>query len=94
MMDSEQKKRVLDRLKRIEGQVSGLQRMVEEDRYCVDVLTQIASVVSALYGVEDRVMTQHLETCVADAMRSGDQREQQKKIEEVRMIISKFRRHG
>ena len=68
--------------------------MVEEDRYCVDILTQTASVIAALRGVEDLVMEQHLLTCVADAMRSDDETGKQEKIAEVMDVISRFRKHG
>ena len=64
---------VLKRLKRIEGQVRGLQRMVEDDRYCGDILNQIASVQRALRSAGKVVTRNHLETCVTDALRSGDQ---------------------
>jgi len=94
MMSPEEKKQAVTRLKRIEGQIRGLQKMVTEDRYCIDILTQTASVVSALKGVEDLVMEQHLETCVADAMRSDDERNKQQKIDEVMTVLSKFRKHG
>jgi CsoR family transcriptional regulator, copper-sensing transcriptional repressor len=60
------------RLKRIEGQVRGLQRMVEEGRYCPDILTQMASVHAALRGVGKLLMRNHLQHCVTDALRSGD----------------------
>ena len=94
MMNQEEKKQAVTRLKRIEGQVRGLQKMVEEDRYCIDILTQTASVVSALRGVEDLVMNQHLNTCVADAMKSEDPEAKQQKIDEVMTVLSKFRKHG
>jgi DNA-binding FrmR family transcriptional regulator len=66
------KARNLTRLRRIEGQVRGLQRMVEEDRYCADVLTQIASVHEALRGVGRELMRNHLKHCAATAIRAGD----------------------
>lgn len=94
MMNPEQKKQAVTRLKRIEGQIRGLQKMVDEDRYCIDILTQTASVVSALKGVEDLVMEQHLQTCVADAMTSDDELGKQQKIDEVMTVLSKFRKHG
>ncbi len=94
MMSETVKKKVSDRLRRIEGQISGIRRMIEEDRYCVDVLTQTTAVVSALRGVEDLVMQNHLNTCVVDAIRSEDQGQQQEKIDEVMAVIGKFRRHG
>ncbi|MFW6138489.1 MAG: metal-sensitive transcriptional regulator [Spirochaetota bacterium] len=94
MMNDEQKNQVLSRLKRIEGQVRGLQKMVEEDRYCIDIITQTASVVAALHGVEDFVMEQHLQTCVTEAIRRGDMDQKQQKIDEIMNVLSRFRRTG
>ncbi len=65
---------VAGRLKRIAGQVSGLQRMVDEDRYCVDILTQIAAVRSALDAVGVRLLTGHLQHCVAERLGSGSRK--------------------
>ena len=70
------------------------QRMVEQDRYCMDILTQTTAVVAALRTVEDIVMQNHLNTCVADAMRSNNTIEQQEKIEEVMEVIGKLRKRG
>ncbi|MFP4206858.1 MAG: metal-sensitive transcriptional regulator [Spirochaetaceae bacterium] len=94
MMDEKQKQKVSSRLRRIEGQIAGIRKMVEEDRYCVDILTQTSAVVSALRGVEDLVMQNHLNTCVVDAIRSDDDSEKQQKLDEVMDVIGKFRRHG
>jgi DNA-binding FrmR family transcriptional regulator len=94
MMHVEQKSRAEARLSRIEGQVRGIRKMVQEDRYCIDILAQTAAVVSALRGVEDLIMSQHLKTCVVDAMRSNDGQDKELKIEEVLSVISKFRKHG
>jgi len=94
MMNSEEKARVVSRLKRIEGQIRGIQKMVEEDRYCIDILSQTASIVSALRGVEDQIMQQHLNTCVSDAMKSDDTNLKNEKINEVMSVLSKFRKHG
>ena len=66
------KQRNLQRLRRIEGQVRGLQRMVEEDRYCADILTQIGSVHEALRAVGRELMRNHLRHCATDAIRSSD----------------------
>ncbi len=66
------KRRNLTRLRRLEGQVRGLQRMVEEDRYCADILTQISSVQEALRAVSRELMRDHLKHCAAQAIRSGD----------------------
>ncbi|MGH7457668.1 MAG: metal-sensitive transcriptional regulator [Longimicrobiaceae bacterium] len=71
-VDAEIKDRNLKRLRRIEGQVRGLQRMVEEDRYCADILTQISSVHEALRGVGRELTRNHLKHCATDAIRKGD----------------------
>ncbi len=71
-VDPERKDRNLKRLRRIEGQVRGLQRMIEEDRYCADVLTQISSVHEALRAVGRELMRNHLKHCATTAIRSGD----------------------
>ena len=72
-VDPEIKERNLKRLRRIEGQVRGLQKMVEEDRYCADILTQISSVHEALRGVGRELMRNHLKHCATGAIRSGGQ---------------------
>jgi DNA-binding FrmR family transcriptional regulator len=69
---SKDKEAVQARLRRIEGQVRGLQRMVEEDRYCIDVLTQVSAVKSALESVALLLLNDHVDHCVADAIRAGD----------------------
>ena len=71
-MNDETRTRTLKRLARIEGQVRGLQRMVAEDRYCADVMTQIASVHEALRAVGRELMRHHLEHCATEAIRSDD----------------------
>src|SRR5438128_11839951 len=73
-VDPEVKSRNLTRLRRIEGQVRGLQKMVEEDRYCADVMTQISSVHEALRAVSRELMRNHLKHCATDAIRAGDER--------------------
>jgi DNA-binding FrmR family transcriptional regulator len=70
-VDPEAKTRNLHRLRRIEGQVRGLQKMIEEDRYCADVLTQISSVHEALRGVGRELMRNHLRHCATGAIRAG-----------------------
>ncbi len=86
-MTEEMQKAVLQRLGRIEGQIRGLQRMVEEDRYCGDILTQIASAQQALRSVGKVVTRNHLETCVTDALRSGDQAAAQRTYEEIMDLL-------
>jgi len=70
-VDPEVKSRNIKRLRRIEGQVRGLQKMVDEDRYCADILTQISSVQEALRGVGKELMRNHLKHCATGAIRSG-----------------------
>jgi CsoR family transcriptional regulator, copper-sensing transcriptional repressor len=71
-VDPEVKRSVLTRLRRIEGQIRGLQKMVEEERYCADVLTQVSSVQEALRGVGRAMLHNHLRHCASEAIRSGD----------------------
>lgn len=82
---------IVKRLNRIAGQVSGVARMLEEDRYCIDVLTQIRAVKAALARVEDAVLEDHAATCVAEAMKSGSAAEKQKKFEELVRLFGKFK---
>ena len=74
-VDADKKDRNLKRLRRIEGQVRGLQKMVEEDRYCADIMTQISSVHEALRGVGRELMRNHLKHCATSAIQSGDDAE-------------------
>ena len=78
------------RLRRIGGQVKGLVRMVEEKRYCVDILTQIRAVRAALKRVEDGVLREHVEHCVAQAIRRGDRGEQRRKVDELLSVLGRF----
>jgi CsoR family transcriptional regulator, copper-sensing transcriptional repressor len=75
-VDADKKDRNLKRLRRIEGQVRGLQKMVEEDRYCADILTQISSVHEALRGVGRELMRNHLKHCATSAITSGENAEE------------------
>ena len=86
------KQAVNSRLKRIQGQVAGLIRMIEEDRYCVDVLTQIAALRAALHKVEEQVLRDHVAHCVSDAFTSGNVQDQQQKIEELVETIGRMTR--
>jgi CsoR family transcriptional regulator, copper-sensing transcriptional repressor len=79
-------------LKKIEGQVAGIQRMIKEKRYCVDILTQIRSVIGALRRVEGEVFRKHLDGCVAGALMGKSDAEKQKKIDEVVELLDKFRK--
>lgn len=80
------------RLKRVEGQVRGLLRMIEEDRYCIDTLTQISAVRAALHKVEELILRDHVSHCVADAFASRDPRDQQHKVEELVGAIGRMSR--
>ena len=82
-VEPELKAQALARLKRIEGQVRGLQRMVEDERYCGDVLVQVASVHEALRGVGKLLMRNHLRHCITDALGSGDERDREQAYAEV-----------
>jgi DNA-binding FrmR family transcriptional regulator len=89
-MTEEVRRQIDGRLKRIAGQVAGIQRMVAEDRYCVDVLHQIAAVRAALDGAGKLVLGAHVETCVADAFATGNARERRKKTDELLDVFSRF----
>ncbi len=86
------RKAIALRLKRIAGQVGGLLRMVEDDRYCVDVLTQINAVRSALHKVEEQILRDHVSHCVAGAFTSGDPLEQRHKVDELVETIGRMTR--
>lgn len=94
MLTEKQKSSVTSRLRRIGGQVNGIQRMIDEDRYCMDIVTQVSAIVAALRTVEDIVLENHLNTCVADAIRSKNSAEQQEKVGEVMTVVGKLRKRG
>ena len=81
---------LLGRLSRIEGQVRGIAKMMEEDRYCIDILNQIAAVKAALRRVEVEVLKGHAAHCVAHAIKSGNTREQTDKFNELVELFSKY----
>ncbi|HEY7459718.1 MAG TPA: metal-sensitive transcriptional regulator [Xanthobacteraceae bacterium] len=87
-MRQEAKGSVLKRLRRIEGQVRGISRMVERDRYCIDVVTQIAAVRAALRRAEEEILADHVDHCVAHAIKSGNKAEQRKKVAELMEVIA------
>ena len=91
-MHDAMKQTVTARLRRIEGQVGGLIRMVDDDRYCVDILTQINAVRAALHKVEEQILRDHVSHCVAGAFTSGDVVEQRHKIEELVETIGRMTR--
>ncbi len=77
------------RLSRIEGQVRGIARMIEDDRYCIDVLTQLRAVRAALRRVEDEVLNDHVAHCVEGAIASGDGAEQRRKVQELLEVLTR-----
>jgi DNA-binding FrmR family transcriptional regulator len=94
MMNQRQQEEVLKRLNKIEGQVRGVQKMVQQGRYCIDILTQTRAVVAGIRRVEDLIMYQHLHSCVAESMKSSNTEDKNEKINEVMDIFSKFRKDG
>ena len=91
-MRSPTKEQVLKRLSRIEGQVRGLSRMVEEERYCIDVITQISAVRAALKRAEEEILKDHVAHCVEHAIRSGDAEDQRRKVAELMDVIVRTER--
>jgi CsoR family transcriptional regulator, copper-sensing transcriptional repressor len=79
----------LKRLKRIEGQVRGLGRMVEDDRYCIDIVTQISAVRAALRRAEEEILRDHVAHCVEGAIASGNQAQQRRKIAELMEVVGR-----
>ncbi len=90
MIDGTTKDKALGRLRRIEGQVQGLQRMIANDAYCVDILLQISAVQGALGQVQKLLLGRHIESCVVDALRSGSRGDRQRKIEELLDVFARF----
>jgi DNA-binding FrmR family transcriptional regulator len=91
-MQNDVKTSVLKRLQRIEGQVRGLARMVEEDRYCIDVVTQVSAVRAALRGVEEEVLRDHVAHCIEHAIAGGNKAEQRRKVAELMDVLSRASR--
>jgi DNA-binding FrmR family transcriptional regulator len=83
---------LVKRLHRIEGQVRGIERMVEDDRYCIDILTQIAAVNTALEAVALKILDDHVRHCVAGALTSGDEADAATKTEELLEAVQRFAR--
>jgi len=90
-MERSDKPRLRNRLNRIEGQVRGIAKMIDEDRYCIDVLTQIQAVRSALARVESELLKEHLEHCIVGAIVSGDAAEQRAKAAELIELLERAR---
>jgi CsoR family transcriptional regulator, copper-sensing transcriptional repressor len=89
MLDIEVKAKLLNRLSRVEGQVRGIAKMVEEDRYCIDILNQMAAIKAALAKVEGRLLQNHLEHCIEDSIIAGDKKEQRRKAAELIELLER-----
>lgn len=88
-MQNETKSAVRKRLNRIEGQVRGLGRMVEDDRYCIDIVTQISAIRAALRRAEEEILRDHIAHCVEHAIASGDKSDQRQKLAEIIEVLSR-----
>ena len=89
---ADDKAALIKRLHRIEGQVRGVERMLEEDRYCIDILTQLSAVTTALESLAFRILDDHVQHCVAGALASGDAAEAEKKSQELLAAVHRFAR--
>jgi len=88
-MARDSKTSTISRLSRIEGQVRGLARMVEDERYCIDIVTQIAAVRAALRRVEEEILRDHVAHCVEHAIASGDKADQRRKVKELMDVMGR-----
>ena len=88
-MRANAKTSVLKRLQRIEGQVRGLSRMVEDDRYCIDIVTQLSAARAALRRAEEEILADHVAHCVEGAIASGNKAEQRRKVGELIEVLSR-----
>jgi DNA-binding FrmR family transcriptional regulator len=84
------KERIKNRLHRVEGQVRGIERMVEDDRYCIDILTQIAAVRTALESIGFEILSDHVSHCVHDALASGNAEDATEKSRELLAAVQRF----
>jgi DNA-binding FrmR family transcriptional regulator len=91
-MRSDIKAACAKRLNRIEGQVRGIARMVEEDRYCIDIVTQISAVRAALRRLEEEILQDHVSHCVERAIASGNKADQRRKVEELMSVVRRANR--
>lgn len=82
----------LEYLKKIEGQIRGIQKMIEEGRYCVDIITQLHSILGALRRVENEIFKRHINGCVVSALKGKSEHQKQVKIDEVVELVSRFRK--
>lgn len=91
MINDETEAITLRRLRRIEGQIAGIKRMISDRRYCIDIVMQIAAAEAALHRVAEIVLRNHIETCVINAFRSSDERETRAKIDELMRVYGNLR---
>lgn len=91
-MRKEAKATTLKRLNRIEGQVRGLSRMVEDGRYCIDIVTQLSAVRAALKKAEDEILRDHVASCVEGAIESGNKSDQRRKVAELMDVFARAER--
>jgi len=92
MLTDDEKTKLANRLRRIAGQVSAVQRMMDEDTYCVEILTQIAAANGALGKVGQIILESHIKSCVAEAIKSGSAQQRDEKLEELIEIFRKYAR--
>ena len=88
-MQIDTKVAVMKRLRRIEGQIRGLARMVEDDRYCIDIVTQISAARAALRRAEEEILNDHVAHCVGHAIASGDKDDQRRKVAEIMEVLAR-----
>ena len=92
VLTEEEKKRLLARLKKSEGQVRGVMRMVEEDKYCVDVMNQVAAIQGALAEESKNLLSRHLDTCVRSAIESGKPKDRTRVLDELQDLFARYGR--
>lgn len=90
LSDKNNKQDIIKRLNRIEGQVKGIQKMVEDERYCVDVLIQISAIKSAINKVGNIILENHIKGCVSNSIKNGDSAQLEEVISELMSTINKF----
>jgi len=93
-MQRETQRKARARVRRVAGQIAGIERMIDDDRYCVDVLLQVAAARAALDGLGKLLLKGHVETCVTDALRSNRRADREEKIDELMEVFSKFANIG
>jgi DNA-binding FrmR family transcriptional regulator len=86
---AQDRQKILNRLRRVEGQVRGIEKMVEDDRYCIDIVTQIGAVRAALRRVEEEILRDHVAHCVEHAIASGDKADQRRKVAELMDVLER-----